>query len=302
MILVKIKRRVQRILNDALKNDIKNTQLLSGKIMASLNEKKTIQNLQEVEFKVFSQWGDDGIIQYLISQLDITDSGKIFVEFGVENYTESNTRFLLINDNWKGLVIDGSRKNVDYIKGDDIYWQHDLTAICQFITKDNINGLIKSAHIEGEIGILSVDIDGNDYWLWKSINVIDPVIVISEYNSIWGYDKPYSVIYNDAFVRNSMHYSNLFYGTSLLSICDLAEEKGYDFIGCNSAGNNAYFIRKDKNKSFRKLTCKEGFVDAKFRESRDKNGRMTFLNGQAKYNEIRGLTVFNTRTQKEEIL
>src|SRR5215217_8673163 len=110
--------------------------LNQGKMQAEFNKNKIrVQSLEEVEFQVFSQRGEDGIIQYIINQLDIPN--KIFIEFGVENYTESNTRFLLINNNWSGLVIDGSAENIRFIKEDFIYWKYDITAYHSFITKDN---------------------------------------------------------------------------------------------------------------------------------------------------------------------
>jgi hypothetical protein len=81
--------------------------LLLGKICSALHQGKTdIRNLAEVEFKVFSQFGDDGIIQYLVNRLRLPET---FIEFGVENYTESTTRYLLHNNNWKGLVLDGDK-------------------------------------------------------------------------------------------------------------------------------------------------------------------------------------------------
>jgi hypothetical protein len=143
-------------------NFLKNqTMLLAG--LCSIEQQKiaVIDHLYDVEFKVFSQWGDDGIIQYLIRNLDIPN--KTFVEFGVENYTESNTRFLLINNNWSGLVMDGSSENISYIKNDEIYWQYDLQAKHAFIDVDNVNDLISCAGFSEELGLLHIDIDGNDY-------------------------------------------------------------------------------------------------------------------------------------------
>ena len=116
-------------------------------------------NIQDAEFSVFSQWGDDGIIQYLIHTIGITN--KTFIEFGVENYREANTRFLLINNNWKGLVIDGSEKNIQYIKNDAISWNYSLNAVAKFITKENLNSLIENNGFKGEIGILHIDVDGD---------------------------------------------------------------------------------------------------------------------------------------------
>src|SRR5688572_16835736 len=111
-----------------------------GQLQAQLNnQKSSINDLSEVEFQVFSQWGDDGIIQYLINKLDIQH--KTFIEFGVEDYTESNTRFLLINNNWSGYVLDGSEANATYIKNDAVSWRYDLHSAAAFITKENINEL-----------------------------------------------------------------------------------------------------------------------------------------------------------------
>ncbi len=219
---------------------------LTGKMMAEINTKKDkIESIQDVEFKVFSQWGDDGIIQYLISKLPIKN--KTFVEFGVEYYTESNTRFLLINNNWSGLVVDGSEQHINYIKADSIYWQYELHAVKAFITAENIERLIDEAGFENELGILSIDIDGNDYTVWKAIKKYNPDIVIVEYNAAFGDNNPWITPYNPAFVREKTGYKKLFWGTSLMSICDLADEKGYDFIGCNLNGNNAYFIKRSVN-------------------------------------------------------
>ena len=144
--------------------DVQKNLLANGKLLSHINnQKEMVKSLEEVEFQVFSQRGEDGILQYIINKIEIPN--RIFVEFGVENYTESNTRFLLMNNNWSGLVIDGSKANIDFIKNDFIYWKYDITAVESFIDKDNINSLIKNYTSVKDIGLLSVDIDGNDYWV-----------------------------------------------------------------------------------------------------------------------------------------
>ena len=284
-----------------LRNDVEVLRLLNGKMFANLNKGKVADGLADVEFKVFSQYGDDGIINYLTSNLDITN--KVFVEFGVENYTESNTRFLLMNDNWRGLVMDGSDQNVRYIKSDIITRRFDIKSKAVFVTAENINDVIKEHGIEGEIGLLSVDIDGNDYWVWKAINVVNPVIVVSEFNSVWGPDKPYTIPYDPSFYRTDYHYSNLCYGSSLLSLCDLAEEKGYAFVGCNTMGNNAYFVRKNKLGNLLKpLTAGEGYVRSNFSESRNETGHWTYLKGSDRIKKMNGVKVYNTRTKALETI
>jgi len=280
-------------------NDLKSSKVNLGQIQAYLNNQKTsYRSLHELEFQIFSQFGDDGIIQWLVNKIDIPH--KVFVEFGVENYKESNTRFLLINNKWKGLVMDGSEENIKFVRNDIISWAHHIHAVQCFITKDNINKVLLDFINQGydkELGILSIDIDGNDYWVWKEISVVNPVIVIAEYNAIFGKDKPWTIPYKEDFFRLDAHSSQLYWGTSLKALCILAKEKGYEFIGCNSHGNNAYFIRKDKVGDLRTLSCEEGFVDALFREYAT-NG--DWVSGTKRAEVIKGMPVFNIETQQIE--
>lgn len=293
---------VKQQLQTGIEYDLKNPKVLTGRLFAEINSKKeNLKSLDEVEFQVFSQWGDDGIIQYLIHKIDIPN--KTFIEFGVENYTESNTRFLLINNNWIGLVMDGSESNINYIKNDPVSWAHELYSWPAFITRENINDLINKFVSIGhspDIGLLSIDIDGNDYWIWEAINTINPIIVIVEYNSLYGYDNPFTNPYEADFYRLNPGNIILGYGSSLLSLCDLAEVKGYDFIGCNSAGNNAYFIRKDKNPLFKKLSAKEGYVVSKFNEMKKPDG--TRILGKDRFEQLKGRKIFNTRSNTIEII
>src|SRR5947207_14439847 len=155
-----------------LLREVQTNNLLLGKVVA--NQVKALgpgRELREVEFQVFSQWGDDGIIQYLIHNVPIASDA--FVEFGVEDYSEANTRFLLLNDNWRGLIMDAGTDNMARVQREDLYWRHELTAICEFISRENINGLISGAGFKGPIGLLSIDIDGNDYWVWEAIDVVN---------------------------------------------------------------------------------------------------------------------------------
>lgn len=271
--------------------------LINGAILCNLNKQIIINNLQEAEFKIFSQWGDDGIIQYLINNIEIDN--KFFIEFGVEDYNESNTRFLLLNNNWSGLIMDGSQQNIEYIKNNWIYWKHHLIAKRAFITAENINDLITD-EITGNIGLLHIDIDGNDYWVWKALTVVQADIVIVEYNSVFGINKAITIPYEPDFDRTTTHCSNLYAGASLLALCDLAEEKGYFFIGSNSAGNNAYFVKKEKINTLQILTPQQGYVESKFRESRDERGKLTYLSGNDRIKLLSGMPIFNTRTKTIE--
>ena len=229
----------------------------------------------DIEFQVFSQWGEDGILQYLLRHVRVPK--HIFVEFGVENYQEANTRWLVEGHNWSGLVLDGSQEHIACVKADAIYWKHQLRAVSAFVTAENINSLISENGVSGDIGLLSVDIDGMDYWVWKSIDVVTPAIVIVEYNSLFGPTKSVTVPYDPRFVRQKAHYSWSYYGASLAALVGLGKTKGYSFVGSNSAGNNAFFVRHELLKApLRELTAAEGYVQRKFREARDPQGRLTF--------------------------
>ena len=107
------------------------------------------------------------LILFSVKSYSFKYSSNSFIEFGVENYLESNTRFLLINNNWSGLIFDMSKENISEIKKHYYYWRHDLRAETATITAENINDLIEKNGFKKPIGLLSIDIDGNDYWVWK---------------------------------------------------------------------------------------------------------------------------------------
>jgi len=259
-----------------------------------------LKDIKKAEFKVFSQWGDDGIIHFLVDYLCL--DVPIFVEFGVENYTESNTRFLLLNKNWEGHIFDGDPENMQQVVHSDLYWRYNLTASSEWISKENINQLLKERSLSGEIGILSIDIDGNDYWVWKEISQVNPQMVIVEYNSLFGCENTWTVPYKANFKRIEEHYSNLYYGASLPALCQLANDKGYSFVGCNSNGNNAYFVRNDRLKQLEVKQPIEGFVMAQFRESRNSKGDLSFLNYEKRRQHIFGMPVFNTTMNRIEVV
>lgn len=283
-----------------LNTNIKSPKINLGRIQATLNRQLAeVEDISLLEFQVFSQFGDDGIIQYLVNKMPIEN--KTFIEFGVENYTESNTRFLLINNAWSGMVLDGDPKNVQQIKSSAIYNFYDLRAVQSFITRENINTVLVSSGFESKVGILSVDIDGNDYWVWEAITSIEADIVICEYNSLFGFDEPVTIPYRHDFVRGVTSPLN-FYGTSLMAAVMLAKNKGYYFIGCNSAGNNAYFI----NEKLRKVcplpekSLVEGYNLAMFSEVWDTKREPK--RGAEKIMSLDGLEVFNVQKGATEKL
>jgi hypothetical protein len=254
-----------------------NVILSIGQIQSKLNSINKIKKISDSEFKAFSQWGEDGIIDYLVENLNIENT--TFIEFGVEDYEESNTKFLLLNRNWKGFVIDSSLDYINKIKNSQLYWKYSIIAFQAFVTKENINQLMQLSGFKKQVGILSIDIDGNDYWIWNEIKVIEPSIVIIEYNSRLGKEKSYVVPYDSNFKRKVAHYSMIYYGASLKALIKLATQKGYAFVCCNKAGNNAFFVKKELlNDKVREADINDGYVENNFRESRDNSGNLIYLN------------------------
>lgn len=261
-----------------------------GLIMSRLNETLGVEQLVDSEFKVFSQFGDDGIIQFLINKLKIIE--PFFIEFGVSDYMESNTRFLLIKNNFSGFILDGDIRNVNIIRKSNMHTQYNLRAHCAWITKENINDLMKMSSFDlDKIGLLHIDIDGNDYWIWKELK-FSPQIIIVEYNSVFGHEKSLTVPYDPKFYRTNAHYSNLYYGASLKAMVKLGDSKGYDFVGVNTARNNAYFVRKDINVIPRVDSILD-ISSSQFSESRFKNGKLSYLRGEDRVDLIKGLKLFD---------
>jgi hypothetical protein len=282
-----IEKNQQRIYDLIESNKILTSRLI--RLNAFSNSSLILENLVLSEFTVFSQWGDDGVIDFLIKQISIEN--KYFIEFGVENYQESNTRFLLMSSNWSGLIIDSSQSNIDYIKKSELYWKHNLNAVCEFITAENIDSLLLKYSPVKIPGIISIDIDGIDYWVWKNIISLEPIIIIIEYNSIFGNERALSVPYNSKFDRKKMHYSHLYFGASIKAFYDLGVEKGYSLIYCTSSGNNAYFVKSTHLGNLKSKSYKEAYVKSKFRESRDEFGNLSYLSHSECYNVIKGLPI-----------
>ena len=266
----------------------------------AIRSKGPLRHLSEAEIRVYSQWGEDGILEWLIQHLPV--SSHRFVEFGVEDYAESNTRFLLMHRNWKGLIMDGSSENMKKVQADEIYWRHDLTAVPAFIDRDNINSLLREHNFSGRVGLLSVDIDGNDYWVWEAIDGVDADIVVAEYNAVFGDIYPLTVPYRRDFQRTAAHHSNLYYGASIGALCLLAQRKGYKLVGSNRAGTNAFFVRLDLFPSLEGALKSKRALPSRVRESRGPDGKLSFRAGTERLREIESLPVVLVATGKTTLL
>ena len=212
-------------------------------------------------FKIFSQFDEDGIISYLIRKIPIKST--FFLEFGVEDYIESNTRYLLMSKNWSGVIVDSSKEYIKKIKNSYYYWKYDLTVVNSFIKKENINDIINKYIPFKEIGLLSIDIDGNDYWILKEIN-LETDILICEFNPWFGFKKAITIPYIGDFIRTKYSKTYSYYGASFLAIKQLAQSKGYIYVGMSIGGQNAFFVNT-KYKNFIKEIDLPKFNEAKFR-------------------------------------
>ncbi|MCI5057619.1 MAG: hypothetical protein MRY83_16010 [Flavobacteriales bacterium] len=292
-----IAQKCHQLVKNAFQSDLEDLKMLQAK--ALVDQLGHCKDIFHSEFKVFSQWGDDGIIQYLIRHLNLSDES--FIEFGVEDYSESNTKFLLMNNNWRGLIIDGSTKYMERVRSNRIYWKYDLTAVDSFITKENINDIFKQNGFAGKLGILSIDIDGNDYWVWECIDSVDPDIVITEYNSVFGDKLAISVPYSADFVRSNHHHSGLYWGASANALLTLANQKGYALVAGNQNGNNLFFVKKELlNDRVPERQLSECYFESKFRESRDESGNLTFVSGKDRLKIIHNTEVVDVKTGSQK--
>lgn len=179
---MKIFKRIGKAISLARRLDQRLDEILmaQGLLQSTLNASKASTDIRDYEFKVFSQSGEDGIIQHLTRSLNIEHQS--FIEFGVDEMRESNCRFLMMKDNWRGFVMDGSEEAIREASSTYYYWKHDIVAISAFVTRENINELLGRSGFGADVGILSIDIDGNDYYILDAINAVQPRILICEYN------------------------------------------------------------------------------------------------------------------------
>jgi len=191
-------------------------------------------------WKVYSQNDEDGIINEIFKR--IGTNSKKFLEFGVENGLECNSTYLLMVKGWTGTWLEASTKHVTSINS-SFKKQIDsgrLQIVESFIDRDNINDLIVKTNSE-DIDLLSIDIDGNDYWVWQKITKANPRVVIVEYNAIMPADVEWSTTYK----ANHTYDGSLYHSASLKSFETLGNKMGYKLVGCNINGCNAFFVRED---------------------------------------------------------
>jgi hypothetical protein len=204
--------------------------------------------LSEVGFQAYSQTDEDGIIWFLLAV--IGNPLRTCVEVCAGDGRECNSANLILNHRWHGLLVDGDSAKVE--RGRQFYSTSRATAVYPpryaqaWVTRNTINNLIASHGFTGEVDLLTIDVDGVDYWLWEALEVITPRIVVVEFNDILGPDRAWTVPYADDFRADRYPMTDgmpNFAGASLSAFVKLARRKGYRLVGANRYGFNAFFVR-----------------------------------------------------------
>jgi len=226
-------------------NDVKKLRLLmlENFINAQLSQNPRYlepRRLQRYEQQVFSQNGEDGIIHEIFERIGLTN--KYFVEVGAADGQENNTTALLL-DGWGGFWLEADEKLVTSAQENfkDFLQQKKLFIQQSFVTCENIEKLFRSANVPKEFDFLSIDIDGNDYWIWKRLEGYRPRVLALEYNGSFGSFIEWVRPYNP----NSVWDNSSFGGASLKSFQILGDKMGYKLVGCNFSGVNCFFVRED---------------------------------------------------------
>ena len=213
-----------------------------------ITNQKYSENLDEInkyEFKKTSQNNEDGIIHYIFNKIQLKKIN--FIEIGFDYYENNSINFLhKVN---KGLFIDGSNEKVLKLKSilKIFYPFKNIKVLLKFIHRDNLNAIINNYFSQKEeIDFLSIDVDGNDYYLFENLS-INPKIICIEYNFWYGSNIKCSIPYDKNFIWK---HGSLYSGASLDALCSLAKNKGYHLIALDSNCVNAFFIRSDLRHKF----------------------------------------------------
>ena len=199
--------------------------------------------LAGLELKVFSQNGEDGVLAEIFNRIG-TDS-KVFVEFGVGPGREGNCVLLADVYNWAGLFMEGSVHHFadleyKYAGIDRVVTRHEM------VTAENIEGLLREAHIPLAFDLLSIDIDSNDYWVWQALSSYRPRVVVCEFNGALDPTRSLTQPYAPGSGWDRTEY----FGASLAALRELGEQKGYTLVHADLTGTNAFFVRQEYADSF----------------------------------------------------
>ena len=292
---------ISKILNlfrddKSIKKDLENRALIGKNILIKKrNDYLNFKSINDAEEKIFSQNGEDGIIDFILEVLNLKDPK--FIEIGVEDYVEANTRLLYHIRNSHGLIIDQSI-NINKLSKNLDLWKGRIKVLKKSINPKNINEIIKYENFNKNLDLFSIDIDGLDFWVIKELPVNFAKICIAEYNPLFGSESEISVPNIENFDRTNYHFSNLCWGVSLKGLISVMNEKNFTFLGANNLKNNAFFINKDFEQLFKNVISDknkelEKYTDHKFQESTDRKGNLTYLSRKEQLKEIKDCEVID---------
>jgi hypothetical protein len=214
--------------------------------------------LAEFESGLLSQNGEDGLLEAIFQVIGFKT--RSIVEFGFAA-TEASFLNLVLAHDLDAYFMDGSSDTCRLASAlfRVMGRQRRMHVTRTFITAENINQVIAGMGLSGELDALSIDVDGNDYWIWQALDVVSPRLIVAEYNDRLGPDAAVTIAYDPSFdFSQSPH--EFYQGVSLAALGKLATEKGYRLIGCESSGTNAFFLRNDIDApSFPTQTVAESF-------------------------------------------
>ena len=197
--------------------------------------------LRRVEARVYSQNGEDGILAWLLDRVGV--ASRTVVEFGIEDGSECNAANLLLTFGWTGALLDADAASAaaatSFYAG-----RADVQVVHRALEPDNVDEVLP-ALVPAEIDLLSLDIDGNDYWVWEALTAVRPRVVAIEYNATFGPERSVTVPYRRGFDRYAEHLSGFYHGASLAALAKLGTAKGYVLVGCDSRGANAFFVDRE---------------------------------------------------------
>lgn len=206
-------------------------------------------SIHDWEAKIRSQNGEDGILLNVFSRIGATS--RRFLEFGCSTGLECNSANLALGFGWSGLLLDANPTHVTKARiffDDHLGAHRDRVEIrAGYVTPENINDLLADATPEGEeLDLLSIDVDSIDYWIWAAIDPrFRPRVVVCEYNAGFGPTRSLTVTPREGFDPFEQHPSGFYHGASVAALHKLATGRDYQLIGCDSAGVNTFFVRRD---------------------------------------------------------
>lgn len=205
------------------------------RINADTTQEKTNEiDLRLYEKKLISQFGEDGVLQKIFNLIGATS--RYYVEFGAGNgHFCSNVKYFREKYGWTGLLLDGgcSNKMADNLR---------INLHKEFITAENICDLFKKYNVPSEFDLISIDIDRNDFYVWKALSAhYRPRVVVIECCPTFNFDEDRVIKYDPRGVWDGSEW----YGASCLALFNLGRKLGYSLVHQESAGVNLFFIRDD---------------------------------------------------------